>query len=196
MPSTNKTDFAGLNQWIGSDKPTRSDLNLDNQKIDDLLKGAPTETGINLWNSGNLLVEKGSFTPTYTDISGNPIQGITYTRQYGAYSISGTQCTIYGEIIVTNSSASSAALHLGNIPFRLSNLSTRCGINFTYAAHWGITPTGTIGVFGQLLAEKPFIAQMFWTTQNAGTTSASAVSSSSLRPGCVLSFNGSFDTIA
>lgn len=34
MPSTHKTDYLGLNQWLGSDKPKRSDFNEDNERID------------------------------------------------------------------------------------------------------------------------------------------------------------------
>lgn len=38
MPSSQKTSFAGLNQWIGSDKPKRIDWNSDNEKIDNALQ--------------------------------------------------------------------------------------------------------------------------------------------------------------
>lgn len=34
MSSSNKTQGIGLNQWISSDKPTFSDFNSDNEKID------------------------------------------------------------------------------------------------------------------------------------------------------------------
>ncbi len=34
MPSTHKTDYLGLNQWLGSDKPKRTDFNEDNERID------------------------------------------------------------------------------------------------------------------------------------------------------------------
>ncbi|MFA9381170.1 MAG: hypothetical protein ACERKO_08925 [Acetanaerobacterium sp.] len=34
MPSTYKTEQMGLNQWLGTDKPKRSDYNEDNERID------------------------------------------------------------------------------------------------------------------------------------------------------------------
>ncbi len=34
MPSTHKTDYLGLNQWLGSDKPKRTDFNEDNERVD------------------------------------------------------------------------------------------------------------------------------------------------------------------
>lgn len=37
MSSTNKTKKLGLNSWIGSDKPERTDFNTDNEKIDKAL---------------------------------------------------------------------------------------------------------------------------------------------------------------
>ena len=37
MPSTNKTQYVGLNKWTQSDKPKMDDFNLDNQRLDDLL---------------------------------------------------------------------------------------------------------------------------------------------------------------
>lgn len=38
MPSTNKTPFLFLNQFIASDKPKMADFNQDNQKIDTAVK--------------------------------------------------------------------------------------------------------------------------------------------------------------
>ncbi len=35
MASTNKTPYLGLNQWLGTDKPTRSDFALDNSILDE-----------------------------------------------------------------------------------------------------------------------------------------------------------------
>ena len=34
MPSSNKTTYLELNNWVGTDKPKRDDFNQDNQKID------------------------------------------------------------------------------------------------------------------------------------------------------------------
>lgn len=38
MPSTNKTAFLGLNQWLGTDKPKREDFNNDNLNIENSVK--------------------------------------------------------------------------------------------------------------------------------------------------------------
>lgn len=37
MSASNTTDKLGLNSWIGSDRPQRSDFNSDNEKIDEVL---------------------------------------------------------------------------------------------------------------------------------------------------------------
>ena len=37
MASTNKTPNFNLNSWLGTDKPTRSDFNSDNELIDSIL---------------------------------------------------------------------------------------------------------------------------------------------------------------
>lgn len=38
MPSTNKTAFLGLNQWLGTDKPKREDFNNDNLNVENSVK--------------------------------------------------------------------------------------------------------------------------------------------------------------
>lgn len=39
MPSTYKTEHLGLNRWLGSDKPKRTDFNEDNERIDAAVAG-------------------------------------------------------------------------------------------------------------------------------------------------------------
>ena len=34
MASSNKTEYLGLNRWIGSDRPMMEDFNADNQRLD------------------------------------------------------------------------------------------------------------------------------------------------------------------
>lgn len=38
MPSTHKTEFLNLNQWLGADKPKREDFNRDNLNIENSVK--------------------------------------------------------------------------------------------------------------------------------------------------------------
>lgn len=39
MPSTNKTQYLSLNQWVESDRPVRNDFNSDNAIVDSVLGG-------------------------------------------------------------------------------------------------------------------------------------------------------------
>ncbi len=48
MASTNKTANLGLNQWIGTDKPKRSDFVSDNTIIDNILGNHINDTSIHL----------------------------------------------------------------------------------------------------------------------------------------------------
>ncbi|WP_312643361.1 hypothetical protein [Hydrogenoanaerobacterium sp.] len=59
MPSTHKTSFLNLNQWLGGDKPKREDFNSDNLNIDNGIKNHVqnavahvSEVDRSAWNSG------------------------------------------------------------------------------------------------------------------------------------------------
>ena len=58
MPSTYKTEHLGLNRWIGTDKPKRTDFNEDNDLLDASVFGHLTDTAAHitqqeraLWNA-------------------------------------------------------------------------------------------------------------------------------------------------
>ena len=78
MPSTNKTS-AGLNQWIGSDKPKMADFNADNAIIDGkikLIKSDGDGTKYLADDGGYKAVSSG--TVNYADLENKPmINGIT-----------------------------------------------------------------------------------------------------------------------
>ena len=44
MPATNKTEHLGLNDWVGTDKPKRSDFTEDNKLIDAAVGGHINDT--------------------------------------------------------------------------------------------------------------------------------------------------------
>jgi hypothetical protein len=51
MPSSNKTPYLQLNQWIGSDKPKRLDFNADNLKMDNALQQCSQSAAAHAQNS-------------------------------------------------------------------------------------------------------------------------------------------------
>ncbi|RPF42273.1 hypothetical protein EDD70_2614 [Hydrogenoanaerobacterium saccharovorans] len=63
MPSTHKTPFLNLNQWLGSDKPKRDDFNQDNINIDNNIRSHVQNTSVHIsdderkaWNNGVFIV--------------------------------------------------------------------------------------------------------------------------------------------
>jgi len=86
------TPHLGLNQWLPNDKPERVDFDSDNLKIDAALKskanqlnGAElTSLGYTNWNSGNLIIESGTWTPILGNASISSA-GTTYLYNVGYY---------------------------------------------------------------------------------------------------------------
>lgn len=71
MPSTHKTPFLNLNQWLGSDKPKREDFCSDNLNLDNGVKNHVQNTGVHItpaertaWLTG--IFELGSYTGNMT----------------------------------------------------------------------------------------------------------------------------------
>lgn len=67
MSSTNKTDYLGLNQWLGTDRPTRIDYVQDNEKIDTAVKNHITNENCHVTSEEKLKLSN----PTTTYYSGN-----------------------------------------------------------------------------------------------------------------------------
>ncbi len=48
MPSTHKTGYLGLNQWLGCDKPKRTDFNEDNELLDAAIETHTMDTQMHI----------------------------------------------------------------------------------------------------------------------------------------------------
>ncbi|MCD7873126.1 MAG: hypothetical protein LUG21_07520 [Clostridiales bacterium] len=60
MSSSDKTEFLGLNSWLGSDKPQRADFNFDNYIIDNAMNNHSKDMNVHISNQ-----ERGKWNSPY-----------------------------------------------------------------------------------------------------------------------------------
>lgn len=65
MSSSNKTANLGLNSWLGSDKPSRTDFNSDNEIIDSYFNNHTTDMEMHLSESDRDRLEEPYYIGTY-----------------------------------------------------------------------------------------------------------------------------------
>lgn len=93
MSSSNKTANLGLNSWLGSDKPSRTDFNSDNEIIDSYFNNHTTDMQMHLSESDRERLEEPYYIGTYfgdgktrrtidTQCPFNPTFGIIFCINY------------------------------------------------------------------------------------------------------------------
>lgn len=71
MPSTNKTETIGLNQWIETDRPQRGDFNNDNLLLEDYIVSHTTDADIHLTSAEKARVKSPIVTTVYLGDGGS-----------------------------------------------------------------------------------------------------------------------------
>lgn len=93
MSSSNKTANLGLNSWLGSDKPSRTDFNSDNEIIDSYFNNHTTDMEMHLSENDRARLEEPYYIGTYfgdgenrrtidVDCSFEPTFGIIFCINY------------------------------------------------------------------------------------------------------------------
>lgn len=157
MPSSNKTPELGLNYWAWEDKPKMDDFNTDNlitdSKISALafqLAGKPdlSVAGATGWDSGNLPVETGTWTPT---LIGTATAGaVTTTVAHGSYYRIGSLVYCKTELSgITISGAPAGQVVLTGLPFTILASSGHTGISLSRVAGFSL-PAGALNLSGYI----------------------------------------------
>ncbi len=76
MPTSNKTEHLGLNQWLGTDKPKRTDFVQDNAAIDQAVYSHTSNTEVHLSQSDRSAFSSPAVTGSYVG-DGQESQEIT-----------------------------------------------------------------------------------------------------------------------
>mgnify|MGYP003623337246 CR=1 FL=1 len=181
MPSTNKTSL-GLNHWEPNDVPAFDDFNADNMLVDSELSkraalSTPTATN---WDSGNLRIEEGEWSPTMygTSAAGNP----TYTTRNGHYLRLGKWCLLRFSIQVAAGHGMAGSLRIGGLPFSTPGNEQHYTGSIAYGTGLSL-PTGTI--FNTFVA----VMNAFWLVKH-GNTGAADIQASDF-PGVINVAHGS-----
>lgn len=103
MPSTNKTENLGLNQWIPTDYPTMEDFNADNARIDGITAASIPQTAI---------AGQGNVNGALSSLSENKanLDGAAFTGTVGAPLISVNATTAYPSFRLLGTGSYSASL--------------------------------------------------------------------------------------
>jgi len=120
MPSTNKTEFLGLNHWSGSDKPKREDFVGDNLIIDSALGN--TQNNIeSILNALSNNWPLSTWEPMLSGATTDPVVTQTVTR--GVYGRLGPFGLVFGQIGGTISTIGSGIIKITTLPIQAGNYS-------------------------------------------------------------------------
>lgn len=166
MPSTNKTPILGLNQWIDTDKPVREDFDRDNRLIEEKV-AILSKAGATNWDSGNMIVESGTWTPT---LAGTTIDGVpTFRFLKGGYYRQGSMVDVWFSFELASNGGMTGGFVIRGLPFLAAQ-------GFSHYTPLNIGPFGGIDrtpgktLTGGVLIDRNAIA--FYNISDTGASGA------------------------